>query len=74
MMPRLGEKYDIEIEAISKPRAEYNTDEYFELELPVAPAVMIAEEILVEGSDVSEEKLETAICKSLGLPPPVPKK
>lgn len=73
-MPRLGEKYDIEIETISKPREEYNTDEYFELDLPVAPAVMIGEEILVEGTDVSDEKLETAICKQLGLPPPDPKK
>ena len=73
-MPRLGEKYDIEIETISKPPAEYNTDEYFELDLPVAPAVMIGEEILVEGTDVSDEKIETAICKQLGLPPPDPKK
>ncbi|MBC8431626.1 MAG: hypothetical protein H8D96_06870 [Desulfobacterales bacterium] len=74
MMPRLGEKYDIEIETISKPPAEYNTDEYFELDLPVAPAVMIGEEILVEGVDVSDEKLEAAICKQLGLPPPDQKK
>ena len=74
MMPRLGEKYDIEIETISKPPAEYNTDEYFELDLPVAPAVMIGEEILVEGTDVSDDKLEMAICKHLGLPPPDPKK
>jgi hypothetical protein len=74
MMPRLGEKYDIEIETISKPLEEYNTDEYFDLDLPVAPAVMIGEEILVEGSDVSDEKLEAVICKHLGLPPPDPKK
>ena len=74
MMPSLGENYDIEIETISKPPAEYNTDEYFELDLPVAPAIMIGEEILIEGSDVSDEKVETAICKSLGLPPPEPKK
>jgi len=73
-MPRLGETYDIEIETTSKPPAEYNTDEYFELDLPVAPAIMIGDEILVEGSDISEEKLEVAICKSLGLPPPEPKK
>ena len=73
-MPRLGEKYDIEIEIISKPREEYNTDAYFDLDLPVAPAVMIGEEILVEGSDVSDEKLEAVICKHLGLPPPDPKK
>lgn len=74
MMPRLGEKYDIEIETISKPKAEYNTDEYFELGLPVAPAVMVGEEIVAEGSDVSDEKLESVICKHLGLPPPEPKK
>lgn len=73
-MPRLGEKYDIEIEIISKPREEYNTDEYFELDLPVAPAVMVGEEILVEGTDVSDEKLDAVICKHLGLPPPDPKK
>jgi hypothetical protein len=74
MMPRLGDKYDIEIETMSKPIAEYNTDEYFELDLPVAPAVMVGEEIVVEGSDVSDEKLESAICKHLDLPPPEPKK
>ena len=74
MMPRLGENYDIEIETISKPPAEFNTDEYFELDLPVAPAIMIGEEILIEGSDVSDERVEAAICQSLGLPPPNPKK
>ena len=67
MMPRLGQKYEIEVEILSKPIAEYNTDEYFELELPVAPAIMVDDEILVEGSDVSEEKLENAIRAKLGL-------
>ena len=67
MMPRLGQKYDIEVEILSKPIAEYNTDEYFELELPVAPAIMVEDEIVVEGSDVSEEKLENAIRAKLGL-------
>ena len=74
MMPRLGQKYDIEIETISKPKAEYSTDEYFELDLPVAPAVMVGGEIVVEGSDVSDEKLESVICKHIGLPQPKPKK
>ncbi len=74
MLPRLGEKYKIEIEIISKPKAEYNTDEYFELDLPVAPAVMVGEEIIVEGSDVSDEKLEAVICNYLSLPPPEPQK
>lgn len=73
-MPRLGGKYDIEIETMSKPPVEYNTDEYFELDLPVAPAVMVGEEIVVEDSDVTEDKLEGVICKHLGLPPPQPQK
>jgi len=56
-MPGLGETYNIEIEIISKPKAEYSTDEYFELDLPVAPAVMVGEEIVTEGEDVSESFL-----------------
>lgn len=74
MMPRLGQKYEIEMETISKPIAAYQTDEYFELDLPVAPAVMVGEEILVEGSDIAEDKLEAAICQHLGLPAPQPPK
>jgi hypothetical protein len=74
MMPRLGAKYEIEMETISKPKQEYQTDEYFDLDLPVAPAVMVADEILVEGSDVQEEKLEATICRHLGLPAPEAKK
>ncbi len=73
-MPRLGQKYELEIETISKPNAEYLTDEYFELDLPVAPAVMVGEEILAEGTDVSEEELEAVICRHLSLPPPEPQK
>ena len=69
MMPRLGQKYELEVEVLSKPIAEYNTDEYFELELPVAPAIMVDDQIVVEGSDVSEEKLENAIRAKLGLEP-----
>ena len=71
MMPGLGAKYDIEMETISKPKAAYMTDEYFALDLPVAPAVMVGEEIIVEGSDVSDIALEIAICRQLGLPEPV---
>jgi hypothetical protein len=74
MIPGLGERYGIEIETIAKPKNEYMTDEYFELDLPVAPAVMVGAEIVMEGSDVDEEKLETVICEHLGLPPPKPRK
>jgi len=69
-MPGLAEKYDIEIKTISKPRQEYKTDEYNKLSLPVAPAVMIGEEIVVEGSDISLNRLEEATCRHLGLPEP----
>ena len=70
MMPRLGKRYKIDIEAVEKLKDEYLTDEYFELDLPVAPAVVVGEEIVVEGTDVPEEKLEMVICKQLGLPAP----
>ena len=60
-MPRLGAKYDIEMVTIEKPNDEYMTDEYFELDLPVAPAIMVGDEIVVEGTDISKKKLGAAI-------------
>jgi hypothetical protein len=74
MMPRLGSKYQIEIEVTSKPIAEYQTDEYFEFDLPVAPAVMVGDEIVVEGSNISEDKVEAVIRRHLGLPESEPRK
>jgi hypothetical protein len=70
MMPSLGQKYSVEIEVISKPKDDYQTDEYFELDLPVAPAVMVEKEIVVEGENVSQYKVESCICRYLGLPEP----
>ena len=58
MMPRLGQRYELEIETISKPKAEYLNDEYFEL----------------DGTDIPEDELEAVICRHLGLPPPEPQK
>ncbi|MFH0785950.1 MAG: hypothetical protein V2B20_28920 [Pseudomonadota bacterium] len=75
MMPRLGEKYkDIEIEVTSKPKADYQNDDYFALDLPVAPAVMVGDEIVVEGANVSQDKVENVICRCLGIPEPEPEK
>jgi hypothetical protein len=74
MVPRLGQKYSIDIEVTSKPIADYQTDEYFELDLPAAPAIMVGEEIVVEGTDVAEVRLEAVICRHLGLPEPEPQK
>ena len=71
MMPRLGARYrHIEIEVVSKPVAEYQNDDYFELELPVAPAIMVGEEIVVEGANISQDKVERVICRCLGMPEP----
>lgn len=72
MLPRLGDKYAnaIAIEITSKPRAEFNTDEYFALDLPVAPAIMVGDEIVTEGKDVDDHAVEAAICRHLGLPEP----
>ena len=70
MLPVLGQKYEIDVEVISKPKSDYMTDEYFELDLPVAPAVMVGDEIVTEGSDVAQAAIEAAICRQLDLPPP----
>jgi hypothetical protein len=70
MMPGLGNTYDIRIETTSKPKVDYMTDAYFELDLPVAPAVMVGEEIVVEGADVAQSEIEAAICRHLNLPLP----
>ncbi len=69
-MPGLGRQYDVDIKVISKPNAEYQTDDYFDLDLPVAPAVMVGDEIITEGTDVSLYEIETEICRQLNLPEP----
>jgi hypothetical protein len=77
MLPRLGQKYEIETEVISKPKIDYFTDEYEALGLPPAPAAMVGDEVVLRGgADISEEKLEVAIRRHVGLPelPPEPKK
>jgi hypothetical protein len=73
MMPGLQDKYNIEIEITSKPKPEYLTDDYFTLDLPVAPAIMVGDEIITEGKDVEDDKVEAAIRKHLGLAQATPK-
>ena len=70
MMLSLGEQYDVEIETTSKPKAEYLTDEYFAFDLPVAPAIMVGDEIVIEGQDIDDHSVEVVICKQLDLPEP----
>ena len=73
-MPRLGQKYDIQIETISKPREELSTSAYLDLGLPKAPAVMLGDSTVVKGADASEENLEAMICEQLGLSAPESRK
>ncbi len=48
---------------------DYFTDEYEALGLPPAQAAMVADEVVMQGgADISEEKLEAAIRRHLGLP------
>jgi hypothetical protein len=61
MLPGLGDKYDLEIETISKTREEYRTAEYQATNLPIAPALMLDNELLIQGGPISEEALESAI-------------
>ena len=68
MLPRLGEKYEIEVETISKPNAEYKTAEYLQLGLPAAPAAMVGEEVVSQGLNLAEDQVEAAIRRHLGLP------
>jgi hypothetical protein len=70
----LREKYKLEIETTSRPFQAYRTEEYAKLGLPNAPAIMVGDELIVQGCDIDEEKLEAAICRHLGLPEPEPQK
>lgn len=65
MLPRLGSRADVVTEVISKTREEYRCDEYFALDLPLAPAIMVGEVIVVEGQDIDEAMVEAAIRQHL---------
>lgn len=65
MIPRLGEQFDIDIKVFSKPRHEFQAPSYMELGIPKAPAIMIADEVIVAGADIKEEKLISAIKQQL---------
>jgi len=69
MLPRLGGKYELEMETVSKSREEYQSAAYQASGLPAAPAVMVEEEIAAQGPEISAENLEAVIRRHLGLPP-----
>jgi hypothetical protein len=68
-MPRLGQKYDLDMETVSKSREAYQSAAYVASGLPAAPAVMVENEIAGQGPGISEEGMETVIRRHLGLPP-----
>ncbi len=55
---------------IAKLKANYQTDAYFELGLPVASAIMVEDEIAAEGGNVSQQEVEACICRHLGISQP----
>ncbi len=67
-MARLGQKYELEEEEVSKSREEYQSETYKASGLPLAPAVMVEEELAGQGPRISEEGLEAVIRRHLGLP------
>ena len=67
-MPRLGEKYELNVEEISRSREAYQSDAYKSSGLPAAPAVIVEDEIAAQGPGISTEKIEAVIRRHLGLP------
>ena len=65
----MGEKYDLEVENVSKSREAYQSEAYRASGWPAAPAVLVEEEIAAQGPSISEEGIEAVIRKHLGLPP-----
>ncbi|RJX18166.1 MAG: hypothetical protein C4563_09920 [Desulfobulbus sp.] len=68
MLPRLGKKFDIPVEVVTKPREAYQSMAYADLGLPRAPAIMLGGEILVQGKDIAEQELEAMIRRNLAGP------
>lgn len=61
MLPRLGGMSGVEVEAVSKPREEFQGEVYRQSGLPPAPAVMIDDEVVVQGGPITEERLRELI-------------
>ena len=68
-MPRLGQKYPLEVETVSQSREAYQAEAYASSGQPAAPAVMVENELAGQGASISEEEVERVIRRHLGLPP-----
>ena len=56
-MPRLGDLKGTKIEVVSKPRVEYKSEGYRRDGFPPARAVMLNDEVLVQGEPIDEKRL-----------------
>ena len=56
-MPRLGQKYAIEMETVAKSREAYQSEAYQASGLPAAPAVMVGDEMRGHGPGDLDEKV-----------------
>lgn len=68
-MPRLGQKYALDVETMAKSREAYQAEDYVASGLPAAPAVMVENEIAAQGPSISDEGVEAVIRRHLGLLP-----
>ena len=65
MLSGIGEKHNLEIEIISKTRNAYRTVEYLASGLPITPAIMLEDELVIQGGPISEEAIKSAIHRHL---------
>ena len=65
MLSGVREKFNLEIEIISKSRDAYRAAPYQATGLPVAPAIMLENEVVVRGAQICVESLEAAIRRHL---------
>ena len=63
----MGAKYPLEITMISHPRDHYRNRNYGRSGLPAAPAIMVGDYLVVQGSDVEESRLEAILLEHLRL-------
>ena len=68
MLPRLGGIQGVKIELTSLPREEYQTENYRRSKMPVAPAIMIDDEVVTQGADFEEGPLKALIAGHLRQP------
>ena len=62
----MGREFPVEVETMTRPREHYRTEEFRILGLPAAPAILLGEEVLVQGKDLADEELIAALRRRLG--------